>query len=121
MKEDFHFSFIEKYFKENSLVDHHILSCNDFYDTSIPKNRTQMKQRLLSNPLDGKDHVRKAFSDVYKGIVGFQGVQGYVGFQGDVGPQGFQGLSNMIDSVTGTVGVFCARGLLPPGPNRGSF
>ncbi len=37
MKEDFHFSFIEKYFKENSWVDHHILSCNDFYDTSIPK------------------------------------------------------------------------------------
>ena len=35
----------------------------------IPKNRSQMKQRLLSNPLDGKDHVRKAFSDVYKGIV----------------------------------------------------
>jgi DNA-directed RNA polymerase II subunit RPB2 len=37
MKEDFHFSFIEKYFKENSWVDHHILSCNDFYDVSIPK------------------------------------------------------------------------------------
>ena len=36
-KEDFHFSFIEKYFKENTLVDHHILSCNDFYDISIPK------------------------------------------------------------------------------------
>ena len=37
MKEDFHFSFIEKYFKENSLVEHHLSSVNDFYDTSIPK------------------------------------------------------------------------------------
>jgi DNA-directed RNA polymerase II subunit RPB2 len=36
-KEDYHFSFIEKYFKENSLVDHHIFSANDFYDVSIPK------------------------------------------------------------------------------------
>jgi DNA-directed RNA polymerase II subunit RPB2 len=36
-KEDFHFSFIEKYFKENSLVEHHLSSVNDFYDVSIPK------------------------------------------------------------------------------------
>jgi DNA-directed RNA polymerase II subunit RPB2 len=37
MKEDFHFSFIEKYLKETSLVDHHIESVNHFYDESIPK------------------------------------------------------------------------------------
>jgi len=35
--EDFQFSFVDKYFKENSLVDHHITSCDTFYDVSIPK------------------------------------------------------------------------------------
>ena len=35
--EDFQFSFVDKYFKENSLVDHHITSCDNFYDVSIPK------------------------------------------------------------------------------------
>ena len=37
MNEDFQFSFVDKYFKENSLVDHHITSCDTFYDVSIPK------------------------------------------------------------------------------------
>jgi hypothetical protein len=36
-EEDFQFSFVDKYFKENSLVDHHITSCDTFYDVSIPK------------------------------------------------------------------------------------
>jgi len=35
--EDYHFSFIERYFKETSLVEHHISSCDNFYDVSIPK------------------------------------------------------------------------------------
>jgi acetyltransferase-like isoleucine patch superfamily enzyme len=35
--EDYHFSFIDRYFKETSLVEHHISSCDNFYDVSIPK------------------------------------------------------------------------------------
>jgi hypothetical protein len=35
----------------------------------IPKTTTQFKQRLYSNPVDEKQHIRKAFNDLYKGVV----------------------------------------------------
>lgn len=35
--DEYHFTFINKYFKEVSLVDHHIKSCNYFYDIGLPK------------------------------------------------------------------------------------
>ena len=37
LQDEIHFKLIDKYFKENSLVEHQISSCNDFYDNSIKK------------------------------------------------------------------------------------
>ena len=34
-----------------------------------PKTRAQMKQKLFSSPVDEKAYIRKAFSDLYKGVV----------------------------------------------------
>jgi len=35
----------------------------------VPRTRAQMKQKIFSNPVDEKSYIRKAFSDLYKGIV----------------------------------------------------
>jgi hypothetical protein len=35
----------------------------------IPRTRAQMKQKLFSNPVDEKSYIRKAFSELYKGVI----------------------------------------------------
>jgi hypothetical protein len=38
-------------------------------EEDIPKTRNQFKQRLFSSPIDEKQYIRKAFNDLYKGVV----------------------------------------------------
>jgi len=35
----------------------------------VPKTRAQMKQKLFSNPVDEKAYIRKAFNELYKGVI----------------------------------------------------
>ncbi len=35
----------------------------------IPRTRTQMKQKIFSNPVDEKSYIRKAFNELYKGVI----------------------------------------------------
>jgi hypothetical protein len=34
-----------------------------------PRTRAQMKEKIFSNPVDEKAYIRKAFNDLYKGVV----------------------------------------------------
>ena len=42
MSDEEHFKIIDVYFRENTLVNHHISSVNAFYDRDIPKVFTDM-------------------------------------------------------------------------------
>jgi DNA-directed RNA polymerase beta subunit len=37
MSDELHFKIIDTFFRENTLVDHHLSSCNNFYEKDIPK------------------------------------------------------------------------------------
>ena len=37
MTDELHFKIIDTFFRENTLVDHHLSSCNNFYEKDIPK------------------------------------------------------------------------------------
>jgi hypothetical protein len=57
---------------KGTIIDDSIL--NEFGQYSSPpqqepRSRAQVKQKLFSNPVDEKAYVRKAFNELYKGVI----------------------------------------------------
>ena len=57
---------------KGTIIDDSIL--NEFGQYSSPpqqepRSRAQVKQKLFSNPVDEKAYIRKAFNDLYKGVI----------------------------------------------------
>jgi DNA-directed RNA polymerase II subunit RPB2 len=69
--DEFHFKFIDKYFKEVSLVDHHLHSCNQFYEQGISKifrdiNPLKYTQKIrINNAEEGEDLKEENYKGDY--------------------------------------------------------
>ena len=76
-KDELHFKIIDKYFKENSLVEHQISSCNNFYDNSIKKILNDLNPLTYYSEFSEETKMHKYNVEMYIG--GKQGQLIYYG------------------------------------------
>ena len=60
MSDEEHFKMIDTYFKENTLVNHHISSVNQFYNEGLPKVFRDMNPIKYYSKFD--DKLKKSFN-----------------------------------------------------------
>ena len=72
-----HFKMIDTYFRENSLVNHHISSVNKFYDTDIPKIFNDMNPLQYYSVFNEETKTHKYNTNIYIG--GKDGTKIYYG------------------------------------------
>jgi DNA-directed RNA polymerase II subunit RPB2 len=62
-----HFKIIDTFFRENTLVDHHISSCNNFYEKDIPKIFNDLNPIEYYSVFDEKTKTHKYNTKIYLG------------------------------------------------------
>ena len=67
MTDELHFKIIDKYFKENSLVEHQISSCNNFYDNSIKKILKDLNPLTYYSELSEEKKMHRYNVEMYIG------------------------------------------------------
>ena len=67
MIEELHFKIIDKYFKDNSLVEHQISSCNNFYDHNIKKILNDLNPLTYYSQLNDATNLYRYNVEMYIG------------------------------------------------------
>ena len=67
MSDETHFKLIDTYFRENTLVDHHLSSCNDFYEKGIFKVFTDMNPIQYYSVFNESTKQHKYNAQIYIG------------------------------------------------------
>ena len=77
MSDELHFKIIDTFFRENTLVDHHLSSCNNFYEKDIPKIFNDLNPIQYYSVFDEKTKTHKYNTNIYIG--GIKGNKIYYG------------------------------------------
>ena len=67
MSDETHFKLIDTYFRENTLVDHHLSSCNDFYEKGIFKVFNDMNPIQYYSVFNESTKQHKYSAQIYIG------------------------------------------------------